>query len=374
MKILSLSNCPLEPMQGSGKAVLRYVKGLRDLGHEVEVIEPRDFEIWPGLNKAKQHRMAIGAWRVVRQKLQQENYEIIEFYGAEFWLVARKLSKLPERPLLIAHTHGLELLNMEKQHVYEPPASFINYVSRKIYASLFRIYFKCTDALVCLSKPDWDYALEHGFYLKDRVAMVPHGIDEVYRTMPFIAEKEQRVAYFGTWTKRKGIKYLSTVMARILNKIPDLYLDLYGTYAEKEKILADFPGQLHSRIIIYPQLPDQEIINYLVKAKVFFFPSQYDGFGFAIAEAMACSLAAVTTPTGFGAELRDKQEALLCDFEDTEAMEQSVLSLLQDNNLRLKIARGGWEKACSLNWDANVRKLADIYSNWLVDYRKNVIK
>lgn len=370
MKILSLSNSPLDSMWGSGKAVLRYAQGFRDLGHSVEVLQPRDFEIWRGLKKAKQHRMAIGAWKLVRQKLKKENYEIIEFYGAEFWLVAWKLSRLPKRPLLIAHTHGLELLNMEKQRVYEPPTSLINRISRKIYARLFYIYFRCSDALVCLCKPDWDYALKHSLCSKDRIAIVPHGIDEVYRTMPFITKKEQRVAYLGTWTKRKGIKYLCIVMARTLSKMPDLRLDLYGTYTDKKKVLADFPAELHHRIIVYPQLSDQEIADGLSKAKVFFFPSQYEGFGFAPAEAMACSCAVITTRTGFAAELCDKREALLCDFEDIHAMEQAILCLLQDSNMCLRIAQGGWERVRSLRWKVNTERLANIYAEWFTDYRQ----
>ena len=369
MKILSLSNSPLDPMLGSGKAVLKYVQGLRDLGHSVEVLEPRDFEIWRPLKKAKQHRMAIGAWRLVRQKLQKENYELIECYGAEFWLVVEKLSKLSKRPLLIAHTHGLELVNMEKQCFYDPPTSFINRISRKIYRRLFYIYFKCSDALVCLNNLDQEYALEHNLYSKERIAIVPHGIDEVFRTIPYIAKKEQRVAYIGTWIKCKGIKCLSRVMTKILSKIPELYLDFYVINTGEKEVLSNFPVELHHRIIVYPQLCSPEIANGLIKAKVFFFPSQYEGFGFALAEAMACSCAAVTTRTGFGAELRDKQEALLCDFEDIDAMERAILCLLQDDNVCLKTAHAGWERVQSLSWEASTKKLAGIYNKWLADYR-----
>ena len=150
--------------------------------------------------------------------------------------------------------------------------------------------------------------------------------------------------------------------------MPNLYLDLYGTYTDKKKVLADFPVELHHRIIVYPPLSGQEIANGLSKAKVFFFPSQYEGFGFAPVEAMACSCAAVITRTGFAVELCDKQEALLCDFEDIYAMEQAILYLLQDSNMCLRIAQGGWERVRALSWEVNTKKLADIYTKWLTDY------
>ena len=64
----------------------------------------------------------------------------------------------------------------------------------------------------------------------------------------------------------------------------------------------------------------------------------------ALAEAMACGCAPVTTRTGFGATLRDGEEALLCDFTDAGAMERAVLALLRDESLRSNIARRAWER------------------------------
>lgn len=44
MRILSLTNCPLDPKSGSGKTVLMYSQGLRNLGQFVDVAEPKDYE------------------------------------------------------------------------------------------------------------------------------------------------------------------------------------------------------------------------------------------------------------------------------------------------------------------------------------------
>ena len=49
MKILSLSTCPLDPLLGSGKTRLRWSEGLRELGHTVDMAEPRDYETWQPL-------------------------------------------------------------------------------------------------------------------------------------------------------------------------------------------------------------------------------------------------------------------------------------------------------------------------------------
>ncbi len=50
MKILSLSaSVFLDPHLGSGKTRLQWTSGLRELGHEVDILQPSDVEWWPAL-------------------------------------------------------------------------------------------------------------------------------------------------------------------------------------------------------------------------------------------------------------------------------------------------------------------------------------
>jgi glycosyltransferase involved in cell wall biosynthesis len=120
---------------------------------------------------------------------------------------------------------------------------------------------------------------------------------------------------------------------------------------------------------VHPRLANQEIAEGLAKAKVFFFPTQYEGFGMALSEAMACGCAPVTTPTGFGATLRNGEEALICDFTDTDAMERAVLSLLHNDEWRARIGRNAWERVRGLTWETNIAKLEAIYTQWSAEHR-----
>ena len=136
MRILSLTNCPLDPKSGSGKTVLMYSKGLQNLGHSVDVAEPKDYETWHGIGRAKKFRQAWGAWNFVKQKLRITQYGVIEFYGDEFWLATWQLSKLPKRPLLVAHTNGLELIDrdrLESVNLNRLPAATQNMATQQWY-------------------------------------------------------------------------------------------------------------------------------------------------------------------------------------------------------------------------------------------------
>lgn len=373
MQILSLTNCPLDLKLGSGKTVVTYTQGLRALGHTVDVLEPRNYETWYKLRRAKKFRQAWGASGLVRQKLRVNQYDLIEFYGDEFWLAILQLSKLHKRPLLVAHTNGLELLDTERSHAYKPlPNPLYNWFARQTHERFSYIAFAHVDAFVSLCELDREYVLNLGLYPVERTAVVEPGLDREYRSMPFIPKKEERVAFTGTWIARKGLSNLSATIARVLTQNQNLYFDVYGTGGAQDIVLACFPTEMHHRIIVYPPLSNQQMAEGLARAKVFFFPSQYEGFGIALSEAMACSCAVVTTRTGFGGDLHHGEEALLCDFNDVDAMEQAVLQLLQDEELRLKIAQRGWERVRSLDWETNIKKLEAIYWQWISEHQKSL--
>lgn len=365
MQILSLTNCPLDPKSGSGKTVLMYSQGLRNLGHSVDVAEPKDYETWHGIGRAKKFRQAWGAWNLIKEKLRLTQYDVIEFYGDEFWLATWQLSKLPKRPLLVAHTNGLELIDRDRSQAYNPTRNpLYNWFAQQTHARFSQMAFAYADAFVSLCELDRKWVLNLGLYPFERTAVVEPGLDEEYLSMPFISQKQNRVAFMGNWTARKGLTQLSAVMNKVLAKNPSVYFDVYGTGGAKDAVFGYFPSNLHHQIVVHPRLSNQEIADGLAKAKVFFFPSQYEGFGIALAEAMACSCASVTTPTGFGAELGNEQQAILCDFDDIDAMENAVLRLLGDEEMRRKIAKNGWERVRSLTWDANIYKLSNFYCQW----------
>ncbi len=378
MRILSLSTCPLDPLLGSGKTRLRWSTGLRELGHSVDMAEPQVYETWHGLRRALRFRQAWGACGFVKEKLRSNNYDLIEFFGGEFGLITWQLSKLPNRPLVVAHTDGLEMLASERERAYNPPASLKGHMRARFaeytHEPLSRAAFVYADAFVTGCEMDRHYVLEHRIYPRERTEVIEPGLDDEYLLMPFTLKKEKRIAYTGSWIARKGIDHLAAVMARILTRDANLHFDVYGTGGNREAVLARFPGALHERIVVHGRLSNSELAESIARAKLFFFPTQYEGFGMALAEAMACSCAAVTTRTGFGAELRHEEEALLCDFDDVEAMEQSVLKLLRDEDLRARVARNGWERVQTLSWSANIKKLEATYSHWVAEYKRGAWK
>lgn len=376
MRILSFTNCPLDSRLGSGKTVIHYSQGLRDSGHDIKVLEPKDFQLWPKMKPLKILREAMGAWLRIRPIVGVRNIDLIEFYGHEFGLATWSISNRRSRPLVVAHTNGLELLAARNQQKTQDKliergirAHFHSSFHTRLSAVLSHTAFSRADAFVALCELDRQHVLKLGYYTEEMTAVIEPGLDEEYMRMPFITEREERIAFTGSWIPRKGISLITKVMTQMLRQRPALHFDVYGASSDSTQVISAFPNDVHARLHIHSRMSEQEIATGLSRAKVFFFPSQYEGFGLALAEAMACGCACVTTPTGYGADLKNGEEALICDFKDEKAMIEAIRHLLINDVYRERIGRGGWQRTRSLTWQANVEKLDAVYSHWVAQHQ-----
>lgn len=300
-------------------------------------------------------------------------YDLVEFYGAEFGLLVNKLSRVKRenRPLLVAHTNGLELLasaSSESTHD-DLRQSILRSISAKILqpaiARIDTMAFSKVDVFAAICEADRDFVVDQNVQVSERCAVVEPGIDEAFLSAPWQRPKKQWLVSFASWTARKDPETLVRVVTDLLTQITDLEFHVLGASGSKHEILSAFAEHLRSRIVVYPRLSQQNIIEVLSQAKVFLFPSLYEGFGMATTESMACSCAVVVTPTGFGEAIRDGEDGFVCNFQDADMMTERCSQLVSDEEVRLRLVKAGRERVDKLSWPVQVQKLEYLYMKWI---------
>jgi glycosyltransferase involved in cell wall biosynthesis len=96
-------------------------------------------------------------------------------------------------------------------------------------------------------------------------------------------------------------------------------------------------------------------------AKIFVFPSLYEGFGLPPLEAMAHGTPVVTSNTSSLPEVVGKA-AVLVNPENVFDIMRALQRVLLDQPLREKLKQRGYEQAQRFSWDASARRILDVYA------------
>ncbi len=168
------------------------------------------------------------------------------------------------------------------------------------------------------------------------------------------------VLYVGTIEPRKNLTRLVQAFARIHPPSTQLVLvgQLGWKYRSLLKQIEDLDLGDAIRLIGY--VPDEDLPALYNLARVFAFPSIYEGFGLPIVEAMACGTPVLTSNCSSMIEL-GTGAALLVDPFDVEAMAASLARVLNDVDLRAELHCQGLQRAAQFSWARAAEETVKVY-------------
>ncbi|MCC6019148.1 MAG: glycosyltransferase [Candidatus Verstraetearchaeota archaeon] len=139
-----------------------------------------------------------------------------------------------------------------------------------------------------------------GFNLSSKIYVVPNPVasDLVNTTVPF--KKEKQVMVLGRWDaiEQKNTIRMVKVLCQFANLKPDYDIVIIGSGKEIiQKLISKItssriPDQLH----LTGYIPRDEVIRHLARSRIFFMPSNWEGFSIAAAEAVCMGCTIVGTP------------------------------------------------------------------------------
>jgi glycosyltransferase involved in cell wall biosynthesis len=364
MNILVLSNCEVVEHQGSGYIIINTAKSLRTLGHTVDIVPPTAFDFLPGLkSRARTYRMAVGMglW-MYRNKKNISKYQLIIVYGAESSLALYVLLNVLHINIpVILHSNGLEL------HVAYRMQHFESYLTKrkKWYhfnkSFLYNYCYRNVDSIITVSKYDLDFAINFLKITNDKVfyneACLP---DVFFNSKENITQKKKIITYCGTWVARKGIESIRLAMPAILRTYPDYTFRLIGV-SDQFKAEDYFPDDILQKIEVFPMVEKKEkLIELYAESSIFLFPSFSESFGLVVAEAMFCKCAVITGPTGFAADIKDSEEAIVLQIPDAKNVQMALEKLINNDELRTKLGENGRRRVELLQWSNFRLKLNEI--------------
>ncbi len=116
---------------------------------------------------------------------------------------------------------------------------------------------------------------------------------------------------------------------------------------------------LGARVFFPGECGEAEVDDYYDRSDVFVLPTLHEGYGMAVAEALAHGLPVVSTPTGAIGDLVGARAGILVAPGDVVALADTLRRVISDGTLRGRLAEGARAVRVTLpTWDEAVRRMA----------------
>jgi alpha-1,3-rhamnosyl/mannosyltransferase len=198
-----------------------------------------------------------------------------------------------------------------------------------------------------------------------KVAVVPNGVEELYFSEDGVSGRppncpDEYFLFVGACVPRKNplgvIRAYSQVHTRLKHKL--VLVTSTGRYLNEVKRVVEDLG-LSDSVIYYSALPQHQMLFLYRHAAALVFLSEYEGFGYPVAEAMAAGTPAIVfAGTSLSEVVGDAALTVLSD--DIPAVSESMRMMALDEGLRSRYSKLGLHHSRQFNWRVAAEKMRAI--------------
>jgi glycosyltransferase involved in cell wall biosynthesis len=373
MKVLFVIHTPKDPHTAVYTGYVRLATFMETQGHEATIIAPQDF---PGLARAHARWFPVlypfrVAWWLLGQG---QGFDLVVFHSYAGWVVnvVRRLIPGFRRMRTVTSFHGLEplyydALREEMEKVGRPLRFRYRLVHGSLMDRLLALSCSRSDRVLCLNRQEADYLVKNSWQRASKVVVVPKGVPREFFLSRTYAPVARHLLFVGQWREMKGVHYLAEAFSLLARERPELKLWCVGTLLGEESVLATFPSDVRSQVVVRPRVGREELIEIYREADIFLFPTLSEGFGNVLFEAMATALPVITTPVGAARDyLESDVNGLLVPARDVGALAGSVLRLIDDVALRARLGRQAQATASRVEMACVHQRMVSLFEDILV--------
>lgn len=192
----------------------------------------------------------------------------------------------------------------------------------------------------------------------ERVRIVRPGNDRRPRART-AGETPLSLLSVGAVVRRKAYDVQAAALGRLLDLRWRLTIagDLRRDSDAAARLVADVARyELAERVTIAGAVPASRLLALYASADIFVLASRFEGYGMAIAEAIAHGVPVVATAAGAIPETAPASAALLAPPGDIEAFAVALRRMIENSSERQRLAEGAWAAATALpSWERSAK-------------------
>lgn len=205
-----------------------------------------------------------------------------------------------------------------------------------------------------------------------KIKVIYSGIDPLFRqnfdntSIQKVRQKynlpEKYILYLGTIEPRKNIQLLIQAFEKVALKDKQIKLVIAGVngwlYKQVHQAIDNSPFRDRILRIGFVAVEDKPIVYKL--ARVFVYPSLYEGFGFPPLEAMASGTPTIVANNSVFPEIVLNSAYKTSPYDVIE-LSEIIYSILTDNSLYKHYSKQGLERSLDFNWDKTAQEMIEVF-------------
>ncbi len=242
------------------------------------------------------------------------------------------------------------------------------FIDRKIYNKKFRNACDTADVILAISQETKRDIEKYYFIPESKIKVVYQSCDELYYREPagHVKEKvkekyqlpDEYLLYVGTIEERKNL----LTLVKALKEIKDIPLVVIGSKKNYFNKVMDYINthQLQNRIIFLENTGHDEMPVLYRHAKIFIYPSFFEGFGIPIIEALTSKVPVITTAGGCFPEAGGP-DSIYIDPTNEKELAERITFLLNSEKTRNLMIEKGFQYAQTFHPKKCVEQLMKLY-------------
>lgn len=214
---------------------------------------------------------------------------------------------------------------------------------------LQKIVHHAAEKVVVPSRSAADAAHDWADVPREKIVVIPNAVSPAQSDRPSAARKRTRVGFIGRLDPVKRVTDLVSAMALL---DPKFTLDIYGDGDERPRIQAEVARLgLSERVTLHgaTRSPDAALRTF----GLLVLPSEAEGFGLVLIEAMAAGVPVVATDVpGIRDVVADRVNGLLVPVGQPARLAGAIGEIANSPDLREQLTRAGKECALAHSWDS----------------------
>jgi glycosyltransferase involved in cell wall biosynthesis len=343
------------------------------LAHLPEVDPDLTYTVFVGKGQLPDH----SGWSVRRSRLPTQRPSVRIMW--EQFIAPIELARL-QPDLLHGMAFALPLVWPAPSVVTIFDLSFLRYpdrlsASRRLYLRFItRVSARRASRVIAISESSKAEIVTLFSVPAERIEVAVPGVGAAFRPLPpaSVADfrrqnnlPEQFILHVGTLEPRKNLDTLLRAYARLPQRgaVKLVLVGGMGWQTEPLFALIEKLG-LERDVLMAGYVTTESLPLWYNAAKVFAYPSVYEGFGMPLLEAMACGLPVVASNTSSLPEAVGS-DGLLLPPDDAEAWADALSGLLNDESTRAELSARGRRRAQSFSWAHTAQQMVATYRHVL---------